>query len=64
MTLSNPNFNKLIEDHELSALISEPASFKSINPTGIVNFLTSKKNSFYEYSNTVSNHRKLIVTML
>ena len=43
MTLDNPNFYELIEDHELSALISEPTCFKSINPTCIDNFLTSKK---------------------
>ena len=24
MTLDNPNFNELIENHELSAVISEP----------------------------------------
>ena len=30
MTLDNPNFNELIEDHELSALISEPTCFKKI----------------------------------
>ena len=54
MTLDNPNFNELIEDHELSALISEPTCFKSIksiNPTCIDNFLTSNKNLFFEYSN-------------
>ena len=27
MTLDNPNFNELIEDYELSALISEPTMF-------------------------------------
>ena len=31
MALDNPNFNELVEDHELSALISEPRCFKSIN---------------------------------
>ena len=46
MTLGNPNFNELIEDHELSALISEPTCFKSINTTCIDNFLTSKKTRF------------------
>ena len=43
MTLGNPNFNELIEDYELSALISKPTCFKSINPTWIDNFLASKK---------------------
>ena len=43
MTLDNPNFNELIKDHELSALISEPICFKSINPTCIDNFLTSNR---------------------
>ena len=51
MTLDNPNFNELIEDHELSALISEPICLENINPTCIESFLTSKKNIFYEYSN-------------
>ena len=49
MTLKNSNFNKLIEDHELSTLISETSCFKNINPTCIENFLTSKKT--HEYSN-------------
>ena len=43
MSLDNPNFNGLIEDHERSALISEPKCFKSIDPTCIDNFLTSEK---------------------
>ena len=43
MTLDNQNFNELIEDHELSALISEPKCFKNINPTCIESFLTIKK---------------------
>ena len=51
MALDNPSFNELIEDHELSTLISEATCFKNINPTFVENFLTSKKNSFYEYSN-------------
>ena len=38
MNLDNPNFNKSIEDHELSSLISEPTCFKNINPTCIKNF--------------------------
>ena len=40
MTLDNLNFNELIEDHELSALISEPTCFRSINPICIDTFLT------------------------
>ena len=43
MALDNPNFNELIEDHELSAVISEPTCFKSINPTCSDNFLRPKK---------------------
>ena len=46
MTLNNPNFNEFIEDHKLSALISEHTCFKTINPTSIDNFLTSKKTYF------------------
>ena len=38
MTLHNPNFNELIKDHELSALISEPTCFKNVNPTYIEKF--------------------------
>ena len=49
-TLDNPNFNELIENHELSALISEPTCFKSINT------LT--------FETGVSDHHKLIGTML
>ena len=42
MTLDNSNFNELIEDHELSALTSEPTCFKSIvNLTYNDNFLRS-----------------------
>ena len=48
-TLDNPNFNELIENHELSALISEPTCFKSINT------LT--------FETGVSDHHKLIGTM-
>ena len=43
MTLDNPNFNELIENHELSALISEPTCFKDLDPTCTENFITSKK---------------------
>ena len=68
MFFDNPNFDELIEDYELSTLISEPTHFKSINPTCINNFLTSEKNPFYEYSITfemgVSDHHKVIGTML
>ena len=39
MTLDNPNFNELIEDHEPCTLISEPTYFKYINPTCIESFL-------------------------
>ena len=67
MTLSNPNFNEFIEDHKLSALISEPTCFKTINPTSIDNFLTSKKTYFMNtltFETGVSDHHKLIGTML
>ena len=66
MTLDNPNFNELIEDHELSALISEPTCFKNINPTCIESFLTSKKTRFMNtltFETGVSDHHKLIGTM-
>ena len=43
MALDNPNFNQLFEGHGLSTLMSESTCFKSINPTCIGNFLTSKK---------------------
>ena len=62
MTFDNPNFNELIEDHELSALC-----FKSIIPTCIDNFLTSKKTRFVNsliFETGVSDHHKLIGTML
>ena len=65
MPLDNPNFNELIEDHELSALLSEPTYFKSINPTCIANFLTSKKTHFMKtlpFETGVSDHHKLIGT--
>ena len=67
MTLDNPNVNELIEDHELSALISEPTCFKSINPTCIDNFPTGKKTGFMNtltLETGVSDHHKLIGTML
>ena len=67
MTLESPNFNELIEDHELFALISEPTCFKSINPTFIDNFLTSKKARFTNtptFETGLSDHHKLIGTML
>ena len=67
MTLNNPNFDELIEDHELSALISEPTFFKSINPTCIDNFLASNKTRFMNtltFEMGVSDHHKLIGTML
>ena len=67
MILDNPNFNELIKDHELSALISEPTCFKSINPTYVDNFLTSKKIRFMNtltHETGVSDHLKFIGTML
>ena len=63
----NPNFNELIEDHELSTLISEPTYFKNINPTSIQSFLTSKKTRFINtltFETGLSDHHKFIGTML
>ena len=67
MTLDNPNFNELIEDHELSALISEPTCFKNINPTCTESFLTSKKTRFVNtqtFETGLSDHHKFIGMML
>ena len=66
-TLDNPNFNELIEDHELFSLISKSTRFKGINPTCINNFLTSKKTRFMNtltFETGVSDHHKLIRIML
>ena len=63
MTLDNPNFNELIEDRELSALIAEPTCFKSINSTCFDNFLTNKKTCFMNtltFEMNVSNHYHLL----
>ena len=67
MTIDNPNFNELIEDHKLSAQISEPSCFKNINPTCIDNFLTSKETCLMNtlaFEAGVSHHHKLIGKML
>ena len=68
MTLDNPNFNELIEDYELSVLITEPTCFKSIiNLTYKDNFLTSKKARFMNtltFEAGVLDHHKLTGTML
>ena len=67
MTLDNPNFNQLIEDHELSALISEHTCFKNINPTCNESFLTSKKTRFMStltLETGLSDHYKFIGAML
>ena len=66
ITLYNPNFNKLIEDHELSPLTSETTCFKSINPTYIDNFLASKKTRFMKSLTfkTGVDHHKLVGTVL
>ena len=67
MTLDNPNFIEWTEAHELSALISEPTHFKSINPTCIKNFLTGEKACFMNtltFETGVSDHHKLIGMML
>ena len=66
MTLDNPNFNELIEDRELSALIAEPTCFKSINSTCFDNFLTNKKTCFMKtltFEMNVSNHYTIIGTI-
>ena len=65
MTLDNPNFNELVEVHELSTLISEPTHFNSINQTCIDK--QSKKTRFMNtltFETGVSDHHKLIGTML
>ena len=65
--LDNLNFNELVEDHELSALISEPTCFKSNNPTSIDNFLISQKARFMNTLTSetgVTDHHKLIGAML
>ena len=67
MTLDNPNFNELIEDHEPSTLISEPTCFKYINPTCIESFLKSKKTRFMNtltFETGLSDYHKFIVMML
>ena len=67
MNLDDPNFNELIEEHELSTLISETTCFKSINPTCIDNFLTSRKTCFMNtltFDTGLSDHHKLIGKML
>ena len=63
MTLKNSNFNELIEDHELSTLISETSCFKNINPTCIENFPTSKKTRFMNtltFETGISDHINLL----
>ena len=66
ITLYNPNFNRLIEDHELSPLTSETTCFKSINPTYIDNFLATKKTRFMKSLTfkTGVDHHKLVGTVL
>ena len=67
MLLDNPNFNELIENHELSPLISEPICFKGINPTCADNFLTNKKTRFKNtlpFQTGVSDPHKLTGMML
>ena len=67
MALNNPKLSELINDHELFTQISEPTCFKNINPTCIDNFLTNKKTRFMKtltFETDVSNHHKLIGTML
>ena len=67
MTLSNPNLNELIKDHELSALISESTYFKNNNSTCIESFLTSKKTRFMNtltFQAGLLDHHKFIGTML
>ena len=66
MTLDNPNFNELAEDHKLSAPISGPTCFRSINPTCIHIFLQAKKTGFMNliFKTSVSDHYKHIRMML
>ena len=67
MTPNNPKLIELIADHELYILISEPTSFKSINPICTDNFLTNKKTHFtktLKLETGASDYHKLIGTML
>ena len=60
-------FNELIENHELSTLISEPKCFKDIHPTCIETFLKSKKTCFMNtltFETSLSDHHKFIGPML
>ena len=55
------------DGHETSIAILEPTCFKSINPTCIDNFLTSKKARFMNtltYEDGISDHHKLTERML
>ena len=57
--------SELIEDDKLSTLILETTCFKSINPTCIDNFLSSKKTCFMNtltFKTSVSDHHKLVGT--
>ena len=67
MTPNNRKLSELIADHEICTLISEPTCFKSINPTCIDNYLTSKKTRFMKtltFETVVSDYQKLIGTTL
>ena len=61
LTPNNPKLSELIADHELCTLMSGPTCF---NPTYIDNFLTNKKTRFMKTLTFVSDHHKLIGTML
>ena len=65
-TPNNPKLNELIADHEICTLISERTCFKSINPTCIDNFSSSKRIRFMKtltFETGVSDHQKLIGTI-
>ena len=65
-TPNNPKLNELIADHEICTLISERTCFKSINPTCIENFSSSKRIRFMKtltFETGVSDHQKLIGTI-
>ena len=65
MTPNNPKLRDLIADHKICTLISEPTTcFKSVNPTCIDNFLTSKKTRFMKTLTFETEHLIITGTML
>ena len=67
MTVDDPGFNGLIDDHDFSALISQSTCFKSINPACVDKATTSKLTRFMNtltFETGVSDQDKLIRTVL